>query len=191
MNAGRGPLPRAGRDRMESVPSRRIGIRHCASSSWRGRAFPRHCEAAQPPKQSGPAAPRVTREAGAPPCPPSLRGGEAAEAIQAGCAASDGREAYRVAAPNSGLLRARFARARNDGGTIVARARNDGGPTTVIARRRSRRSNPGGRCRESCAGGVPCGPAGSGLLRARFARARNDGGAVVPRVARREAGAPP
>jgi len=31
--------------------------------------------------------------------------------------------------------------------------------STVIARRRSRRSNPGGPARESCAGGVPCGPA--------------------------------
>jgi len=47
--------------------------------------------------------------------PPSLRGREAAEAIQAGRTASHGREAYRVAAPNSGLLRPRFARARNDG----------------------------------------------------------------------------
>src|SRR5579875_206019 len=46
---------------------------------------------------------------------PSLRGGAAAEAIQAGRPASDGREVYSVASPNSGLLRARFARARNDG----------------------------------------------------------------------------
>src|SRR5579875_1092720 len=64
----------------------------------------RHCEAAR-----------------APPCPPSLRGREAAEAIQAGGAASDVREAYRVALPDSGLLRARFARARNDGGAAVPR----------------------------------------------------------------------
>jgi len=55
------------------------------------------------------------REAGAPPCPPSLRGGEAAEAIQAGGATNSVREADRVTLSNSGLLRARFARARNDG----------------------------------------------------------------------------
>jgi len=42
---------------------------------------------------------------------PSLRGGEAAEAIQAGGAARDGREAYRVAMPFLDC----FARARNDG----------------------------------------------------------------------------
>jgi len=50
---------------------------------------------------------------------PSLRGREAAEAIQAGDAARDRREAYRVVRLHSGLLRARFARARNDGGAAV------------------------------------------------------------------------
>src|SRR5579884_2753846 len=70
--------------------------------------------------------------------PPSLRGGEAAEAIQAGGAANSVREAYRVAAPlldcfaraPRGLAMTvkspRFARARNDGECGLACARNDG-----------------------------------------------------------------
>src|SRR5579883_2252184 len=55
------------------------------------------------------------REAGAPPQPPSLRGGAAAEAIQWGRRSSHGRAVSCVGLPDSGLLRARFARARNDG----------------------------------------------------------------------------
>ena len=83
------------------------------------------------------------------------------------------------------------ARAARLGST--ARVRNDEGrphrhceaaPSPVIARPRSGRSNPGGRRREFRAGGVPCGRAVSGLLRPRSARARNDGGAAGPRVAR-------
>src|SRR5579875_363019 len=120
--------------------------------------FHRHCEAAKPPKQSRRAVPHVM--GGRPtvlPCPildcfalayararngggafpPSLRGGEAAEAIQASGAACDGREAYGVALPNPGLLRAR----------LRSSPQWRRGVSTVIARRRSRRSNPGERCR--------------------------------------------
>src|SRR5579884_1741280 len=71
--------------------SARIARRHCAGA----RVCARHCEGAQ------------MRAA--------WRGGEAAEAIQARRAKRDGREACRVALPDSGLLRPRFARARNDG----------------------------------------------------------------------------
>ena len=85
----------------------------------RRRIWVRHCEAAKPPKQSRRAGPRVMGGRCAVwPCPildcfalaplalamtgnggPSLRGGEAAEAIHAGGPASDEREAYIVAAP--------------------------------------------------------------------------------------------
>src|SRR5579875_223480 len=77
--------------------------RHRTLLSWRRRAVLLHCAAAS----STVIARRRLR--------PSLRGREAAEAIQAGGATNPMRAPYRVALPNSGLLRARFARARNDG----------------------------------------------------------------------------
>jgi len=98
--------------------------------------------------------------------PPSLRGGAAAEAIQAGRPASHGREVSCVAPPDSGLLRARFARARNDGGAAGPRVK-------------------GGRCHVlpcpilDCFARASRGLAMTGTI---VARARNDGGAAVPRV---------
>src|SRR5579875_1529452 len=63
-------------------------------------------------------------EAGAPPCPPSLRGREAAEAIQAGGAANPVREAYRVAAPILDCFAlASLALAMTGGGRAASRGR--------------------------------------------------------------------
>src|SRR5579885_2692016 len=73
--------------------------------SGQGGAFVRHGGAAS-----------HGREPVAPPCPPSLRGREAAEAIQAEGAAREDRDAYIVAAPLLDCFALACARARNDGG---------------------------------------------------------------------------
>src|SRR5579885_3202637 len=143
--AGRRPGPERGR--------------RTVSRSWRGGAwvsvgaFARHCEAAKRPKQSRRAVQQVmggrrtvsprrfwiasrslalalamTGNEG-----PSLRGREAAEAIQAGGAAGHGREAYRVAAPLLDCFALACARARNDGGAAVPHV--TGGRRTVWPRR--------------------------------------------------------
>src|SRR5579884_1612849 len=105
------------------------------------RLFAGHCEAA-------------------PSCP-SLRGREAAEANQADYAARDGRAAYFVAAPLLDCFAlASLGLAMTEGRTAprILYGRPGHRPVTVIARRRSRRSNPGGRRHEFRAGGVPYGP---------------------------------
>ena len=63
---------------------------------------------------------------------PSWRGGAAAEAIQWGRRSSHGRAVSCVGLPDSGLLRARFARARNDGDApalALALAMTEGRPS--------------------------------------------------------------
>src|SRR5579875_2952285 len=110
----------------------------------------RHCEAAKPPKQSREAAPRFT-------------GGR--RTVWRGCIL----DCFARASRGLAMTEERPCRESCAGGEGTALS-------TVIARRRSRRRNPGRPRREFRRGRLLCCRAASGLLRPRFARARNDGG---------------